>query len=613
MAGRGIFPAMVDKMSGAPGYFYNNRAHFFKKGDCFMKLILQFLKPHWKLTVLTVLLAVIDVGGSLFIPTPAAHLLNQGTSGVAFEELLTTSLQMGAVSLFSSICAILGGYACATLAARIGKDMRVALYEKSLKLSIYDFRQFGTASITTRTVSDITTIQFALTSFIQMVLPVPLVCIIALALSFQLNATLGTILLILTALVFILALGIMRSASPLFKKLQKLLDRMTTILLENITGVRVVRAFNNEEREQNRMSDAFSNYAETSIKANRRFANLDGLSYFFINLFVVIVYWLSGGYISLGNLQIGDITAVIQYAMMVMFFLMMAQMVILTMPRALECCERIRAVLEHSPEIRDLVEQDDQKPLPNQDEVLAFRNVSFRFADAEENTLSHLNFSCRRGQTTAIIGGTGSGKSTVASLILRFHDVIGGSILLNGKDIRQMTQHTLRDHLAYVQQKAWLFSGTIASNLRYGNADATDEQLMHAADVAQAGDFIRSLPDGLNPFVAQGGTNFSGGQKQRLSIARALVKKPELYIFDDSFSALDFKTDAALRKALAKETQDAAVLIIAQRVSTIQHADQIVVLNEGQMVGLGKHEELLQTCPVYREIYESQTKEAQEA
>lgn len=578
-----------------------------------MKLILQFLKPHWKLTVLTVLLAVIDVGGSLFIPTLAAHLLNQGTSGVAFEELLTTGLQMGAVSLFSSICAILGGYACATLAARVGKDMRVALYEKSLKLSVYDFRQFGTASITTRTISDITTIQFALTSFIQMVLPVPLVCIIALALSFQLNATLGTILLILTALVFILALGIMRSASPLFKKLQKLLDRMTTILLENITGVRVVRAFNNEKREQNRMSDAFSNYAETSIKANRRFANLDGLSYFFINLFVVIVYWLSGGYISLGNLQIGDITAVIQYAMMVMFFLMMAQMVILTMPRALECCERIRAVLEHSPEIRDLVEQDDQKTLPNQDEVLSFRNVSFRFADAEENTLSHLNFSCRRGQTTAIIGGTGSGKSTVASLILRFHDVIGGSILLNGKDIRQMTQHTLRDHLAYVQQKAWLFSGTIASNLRYGNADATDEQLMHAADVAQAGDFIRSLPDGLNSFVAQGGTNFSGGQKQRLSIARALVKKPELYIFDDSFSALDFKTDAALRKALAKETQDAAVLIIAQRVSTIQHADQIVVLNEGQMVGLGKHEELLQTCPVYREIYESQTKEAQEA
>ena len=245
--------------------------------------------------------------------------------------------------------------------------------------------------------------------------------------------------------------------------------------------------------------------------------------------------------------------------------------------------------------------------------MLEFRDVSFRFADAEENTLNHLNFSCRRGETTAIIAGTGSGKSTVASLILRFHDVTEGQVCLNGTDVRDMTQSFLRDHLAYVQQKAWLFSGTIASNLRYSRKDAADEELMHAADVAQAGELIRSLPDGLNSFVAQGGTNFSGGQKQRLSIARALVKKPELYIFDDSFSALDFKTDAALRKALAEETKDAAVLIIAQRVSTIRHAHQIVVLHEGEMVGLGTHEELIENCPVYREIYESQTKEAQEA
>lgn len=245
--------------------------------------------------------------------------------------------------------------------------------------------------------------------------------------------------------------------------------------------------------------------------------------------------------------------------------------------------------------------------------MLAFNDVSFRFADAEENTLNHLNFTCRRGKTTAIIGGTGSGKSTVASLILRFHDVTEGAVCLNGTDIRQMQQSFLRDHIAYVQQKAWLFSGTIASNLRYSSEKATDEEQMHAADVAQAGEFIRSLPDGLNSYVAQGGTNFSGGQKQRLSIARALVKKPELYIFDDSFSALDFKTDAALRKALAKETKDSAVLIIAQRVSTIRHADQIVVLNEGAMAGIGTHEELLENCAVYREIYESQTKEAQEA
>lgn len=491
--------------------------------------------------------------------------------------------------------------------------MRVALYEKSLKLSIYDFRHFGTASITTRTVSDITTIQMALTNFIQMVLPVPAIFIIALALSFSLDMEMGFILLGVVVAVLVLAFFIMQSAAPLFKKLQKLLDRMTTVLLENLTGVRVVRVFNSEKREERRMGIAFSKYANTSIKANRRFANLDGLSFLFINLFIVVVYWLSGGRISAGSLQIGDITAVIEYAMMVLFFLMMAQMVIMTLPRALECCERVREVLEHSPEIQDMVAEDPEVEENEKDEVLSFRDVSFRFADAEEDTLCHLNFTCRRGKTTAIIGGTGSGKSTVASLILRFHDVSKGAVCLNGVDIRQMTQRYLRDHLAYVQQKAWLFSGTIADNLRYSNQNATEEELMHAADVAQAGDFIRSLPKGLNSYVAQGGTNFSGGQKQRLSIARALVKKPELYIFDDSFSALDFKTDAALRKALAKETKDSAVLIIAQRVSTIQHADQIIVLHEGQMAGIGTHEQLLQTCSVYQEIYDSQTKEAQEA
>ncbi len=577
-----------------------------------MKLIFQFIKPHWKLCVITVLLLIVDVAGALFIPTLAAQMLNQGTSGATFEALLSTGLQMAGVSVLSSACAILGGYACASLSARVGKDMRVAIYNKSLKLSVYDFHQFGTASVTTRTVSDITTIQFALTSFIQMVLPVPVIFAIALVLCFSLDTEMGFILLAMVAAVLILAFFIMRSAAPLFKKLQKLLDRMTSILLENITGVRVVRAFNNEKLEESRMGASFSDYAQTSIKANRRFANLDGLSFFCINFFVVVVYWLSGGRISAGNFQIGDITAVIEYAMMVLFFLMMAQMVILTMPRALECCSRVQAVLEHTPEIRDTVSEDPEEFDKQSPEVLAFRDVSFRFADAEEETLSNLNFVCRRGETTAVIGGTGSGKSTIASLIMRFHDVTKGAVYLNGTDIRQMTQRYLRDHLAYVQQKAWLFSGTIADNLRYSSRDASEEELMHAADVAQAGDFIRSLPDGLNSFVAQGGTNFSGGQKQRLSIAWALVKKPELYIFDDSFSALDFKTDAALRKALAKETKDSAVLIIAQRVSTIQHADQIIVLNEGRMAGIGTHDELLENCSVYREIYESQTKEAQE-
>ena len=577
-----------------------------------MKLILRFLKPHWKLCALTIILLIVDVAGALFIPTLVAEILNSGTSGATFDAIVQTGFQMAVVSVLAGLCAILGGYACAVLSAQVGKDMREAIYAKSLKLSVYDFRQFGTASITTRTISDITTIQFALTSTIQMVIPVPVICVLALALTFGLDAQMGVILLIVVAAVLLLAWRIMGSASPLFRKLQKLLDRMSTVLLENITGVRVVRAFNNEEREIGRMTTAFADYAGTSIKANRLFANLDGLSFFCINFFVVVVYWLSGGHISAGGLQVGDITAVIEYAMMVLFFLMMAQMVILTLPRALECCERVRLVLDHTPEIVDLVDRNPEEDGSTQ-EVLAFRDVSFRFKDAEEDTLSHLNFVCRRGETTAIIGGTGSGKSTVASLILRFHDVTDGSITLNGTDIRDMTQQYLRDHLGYVQQKAWLFSGTIADNLRYSRPKASADELMHAAGVAQAGDFIRSLPDGLHAYVAQGGTNFSGGQKQRLSIARALVKKPELYIFDDSFSALDFKTDAALRKALAKETGDAAVLIIAQRVSSIRHANQIVVLHDGRMAGIGTHEELMATCKVYQEIYESQTKEAKEA
>lgn len=518
-----------------------------------------------------------------------------------------TGIQIVIASVISGAGAILGAWTCSQLSSRVCKDIRDALYKKSLKLSIYDFKQFGTASITTRTTSDVTNIQTALISCIQMVLPVPAIFVISLVLTFHLDAWAGWVLLAVLCVVLLVAWGIMRMASPLFRRLQKLLDRMSTVLLENLTGVRVIRAFNKQKSEQERLDTAFYNYADTSIRANRMFANLDGLSFFSINVFVVIIYWFSGGRIAAGHYQIGDITALIEYALLAMFYLMMAQMVILTLPRALECCSRVQEVLDHSPEIVDMVSEDTEDEVS--DDVLTFRHVSFRFADAEEDTLHDLDFSCKRGETTAIIGGTGSGKSTVASLILRFHDVTKGELLVNQKDVRQMTQRHLREKISYVQQKAWLFSGSIAENLRYGNPDAGTEELEHALEVAQASDFVHSLPDGLESFVAQGGTNFSGGQKQRLSIARALVKRPELYIFDDSFSALDFKTDAALRKALEKETKDVAVLIIAQRVSTIRHADQIIVLHEGKIVGKGTHEELMENCDVYKEIVNSQTRE----
>lgn len=580
-----------------------------------MQLVIRFMKPYWGLFITTTILMFADVVGALIIPTFAADLLNASAAHASFAMLLTTGLKMGLAALLAGVCAIAGGWCCSQLTSRIGKDMRVALYTKSLELSIYDFRNFGTASITTRTINDIVNIQMAMTNVIGILLPVPVIFIVASVLSFRLDVTLSLWLLVAIAFVCAVAFFIMRTASPLFRRLQKLLDRIGTVLLENLTGVRVIRAFSKEQHEQKRMNATFTEYADTSIKANLLFANLDGLSYFGINAFIVVVYCLAGGRISVEGFQIGDITAIIEYAVLALFYLMMAQMVIITLPRALECCERVRLVLDHTPQISDpapnsAVDMTGKGPL-NDGEVLAFRDVSFRFADAQENALNHVSFSCKQGQTTAIIGGTGSGKSTIAMLAMRFHDASWGKVMFDGVDVRDMTQHDLRERIAYVQQQAWLFSGSIADNLRYGDRNASEERLHHALQVAQADEFVNTLSDGLNSRVAQGGTNFSGGQKQRLSIARALVGDAQIVIFDDSFSALDFKTDAALRHALAQEMQSRAVLIIAQRVSTIQHADQIIVLSDGSVAGIGTHDELMTGCAVYREIVDSQTKEQQ--
>lgn len=577
-----------------------------------MKVILRFLKPHANLCFITIFWAFIDVLGALIIPTYAAEMLNLGTmQNTDFSVLLLTCAKMLTAAVVSGAAMIASSYFCSDLTSKVAADMRTALYKKTLSLSGTDFRAFGTASVTTRTVSDITNIQFALGNCFQMLFPVPFIFLISLVFAFRIDVMLGSILLAVLVIISILCVFIMRSASPIFKKLQTKLDRMSKVLLENITGVRVIRAFNKENHEEERLNNEFVSYAKTAVKVNKQFTILDGVSFFAVNMFIVIVYYLSGARITAGHFEIGDITAIIEYAMLSLFFLMMAQMVILTLPRAIECCNRIGEVLDFSPTIADKTDSRVAEE-KGKNAVLSFKNVSFRFADADEYTLRNLNFDCNRGETTAIIGGTGSGKSTVASLMMRFNDVTDGQILLNGVDIREMPQQQLREHLSFVQQRAWLFSGTVAENLRYGNSEASDEELWHALEIAQAKEFAESLPDKLNSFVAQGGTNFSGGQKQRLSIARALVKKPELYIFDDSFSALDFKTDAALRKALIPETENAAVVIIAQRISTIVHADNIIVLNEGEPVGMGKHSELLEKCPVYKEIFDSQTKEADE-
>lgn len=570
-----------------------------------MKFLLRFLKPLWKLCLLAVFCIFFDIAGALYIPTLAADMLNAGTSSADLTALVHIGIKMAVASLISGAGAILGSYVCAILSGRLGKDIRDALYQKTLKLSVTDFKHFGTASVTTRTIADITNIQMSVISFIQMALPVPIIFALSAVLTFQLDAMAGWLLLVAVVIVLVTTLGIMRGASPLFRRLQKILDRMGTVLLENITGVRVIRAFRKEKDEEARMQKTFSDYADTSIKASLMFAHLDGISFLMINIFVCTVYWISGARISLGHYQIGDINAIINYAILLMAYLMMAQMIIMILPRALECCARVQEILDYSPEITDLTSADAPVQAEN-DEVLSFHHVYFRYADAEANTLHDLDFVCRKGQTTATIGGTGSGKSTVASLILRFHDVTSGSVCLNGTDIRDITQAGLRSRLSYVQQKAWLFSGTIAENLRYSNPDATDEELWHALEVAQARDFVEKLPEGLNARVAQGGTNFSGGQKQRLSIARVFLYNPPILILDEATSSVDTRTEKEIGKAMSSLMENRTSFVIAHRLSTIRDADTILFMQNGNIIEQGNHEELLRKKGAYAALYYSQ-------
>lgn len=597
-----------------------------------MKLLLKYMKPYRGLAIITVLVLMVDIAGTLLVPTLLANMVNIGVATKNFNYILQNGLAMLGATALASGGALLGSYLSAKLAANVGRDIRNAVYDSSLAFSGSDFERFGTGSMITRTLNDINVIQQSIIMTIQMVLPVPIMCVMGIALATSIDYQMGILLAIVVAVVLVIAATTVANAAPIFTRLQRFIDRMNVVLRESITGVRVIRAFNKEEHENERLDDVFSRYAKAAIKVNWLFAGLDCSAFFLMNIAEVAVLWFGGNRVGAHAMEIGSISAVLEYAMLILFFIMMAQIVALTLPRAKACLDRADEVINLVPEIRDCVRPahdpldakgdpaldaamtagaavvaDAVEPDDDADVVAAFRHVTFRFSDADEDTLHNLNFRCRRGQTTAIIGSTGSGKSTVAKLLLRFHDVTGGAIQFNGADVRGMTQESLRDAIAYVPQKAWLFSGTIADNLRFGNEAATEEQMRHALDVAQS-QFVYDLPDGLDSRVAQGGTNFSGGQRQRLSIARALMKRADLYIFDDSFSALDFKTDAALRRALVPETRDAATLIIAQRISTILHADQIIVLKDGEMAGIGTHEELMETCEVYRAIAESQMK-----
>ena len=579
-------------------------------------LLARLIAPYKGLAAATLLLLCCDIVGMLLVPTELSALLNSVTSGAGMDAVWRHGATMLAASLLGSLGCIASYRMASNLAAKVGRDLRTSVYEHSLKLSAADFNRFGAGSMITRTLSDANVVQQTLLMCFTMMGPAPVTCVVAVIIAFGIDRVMGRVLLCVTLVVLLISVFAVSKSAPIFLIMQGFIDRMNVRLRESITGVRVIRAFGKESYERRRMEETFEDYAARAIRVNLLFATTDTMTFFLMNAVESLIFWLGMDRVGAHAMQVGSITAVIEFAMLIMFFMMMAQFALLQVPRALACLSRASEVLSAEPSIadpRDGTGFGDKAAGPglgtevagDADVVASFEHVSFRFDDADEDTLHDLDFVLRRGQTTAVIGSTGSGKSTIAKLLLRFLDVTSGTLEFGGKDVRGMTQAELRSRISYVPQKAWLFSGTIASNLRDADPEADDGRLWHAVDVAQ-GSFVHELEDGLGARVAQGGTNFSGGQRQRLSIARALVRRADLYVFDDSFSALDYKTDAALRHALAAELADAAVLIIAQRVSTIRDADQILVLDEGRVAGLGTHDELLRDCPTYQDIYESQ-------
>ena len=572
------------------------------------RLLLSLMLPYKGLLVAIFVASLCDMTGMLFIPTQLSAMVNVAVNTRDMSALMGHGVAMLIAAFVGSGGYLTTVYLTSRLCAKVGRDLRLRVYEASLAFSGSDFNAFGTGSMITRTLSDANVIQQTLLMSILMIFPVPLMCVISVALAFSTDVVMGWVLLAVTVAVILVSVVAVAKSAPIFTRLQGFIDNMNTRLRESITGVRVIRAFGKESHERARLDETFTDYASNAIRVNMVFAVTDSMTFFLMNAVEAVIMWVGADRVGAHAMQIGSISALVEYAMLIMMFMMMAQFAILQVPRALACLTRAAAVLDVRPEI-----SDDTAPAAlgapdgSGEEVARFDHVSLRFPDADEDTLHDISFSLRRGQTTAIIGNTGSGKSTIAKMLLRFNDVTGGSLSFEGVDVRRLTQSELRSRIAYVPQKAWLFSGTIAENLRHGDAEASDERLWHALEVAQGG-FVRELSDGLGTRVAQGGTNFSGGQRQRLAIARALVRNVDLYVFDDSFSALDYKTDAALRHALAGELKGAATLIIAQRVSTIHDADQIVVLKDGEVVGLGTHDELMADCPTYRAIADSQTR-----
>ena len=568
-----------------------------------MTRLLRYAEPYFWLILAAVMLLFGQAMCDLALPDYMSDIVNEGIATGDTGTIIGIGFRMILISLTGGMLSIAVGYLASRVGAGIGQQLRIDLFEKVESFSNVEFDRFSTSSLITRTTNDVTQVQTLVIMMIRMIFYAPIMGIGGIIHAVNNSASMSWII----ALAIVVLVGIIATlfslALPRFKVIQTLVDRLNQVVRENLSGLLVTRAFNTQDFEEARFDKENKTLTDTNLFVNRTMAAMMPLMMLLMNLITVLIVWVGSYQVSAFKIDVGQMMAYMQYVMQIIMAFLMMSMMFIMIPRASVSAVRIADVLESDPQIKN---KPDALPFSSSEGVLRFDHVSFRYPGAEEDVLHDIDFTAKPGETTAFIGSTGSGKSTIANLVPRFYDVTEGSITIDGTDIRDMELHSLRSQLGYVPQKAVLFSGTIDSNLRYADKNATDEEILSGAQIAQAMEFIDSRPEGFETPIAQGGSNVSGGQKQRLSIARALVKKPQIYIFDDSFSALDFKTDSALRASLRKETGGSTVLLIAQRISTIMDAEQIIVLEAGKIAGKGTHEQLMKSCEVYREIALSQ-------
>ncbi|MFF7751250.1 ABC transporter ATP-binding protein [Streptomyces sp. NPDC007971] len=575
-----------------------------------IRLLRTYLRPYKKPIAVLVLLQFLQTCATLYLPTLNAHIIDKGVVKGDTGYILSFGGLMIGISLAQVVCNIGAVYYGARTASALGRDMRAAVFDRVQSFSAREVGHFGAPSLITRTTNDVQQVQMLVLMTFTLMVSAPIMCVGGIVLALGLDVPLSGVLVAVVPVLGISVTLIVRRLRPLFRSMQVRLDTVNRVLREQITGNRVIRAFVRDEYEQGRFGKANGDLTEMQLATGRMLALMFPIVMTTVNVSSIAVVWFGAHRINSGGMQIGDLTAFLAYLMQIVMSVMMATFMFMMVPRAEVCAERIQEVMGTDssvvPPLAPVVE------LPRHGH-LEIRGAGFRYPGAEEPVLKSIDVVARPGETTAVIGSTGSGKSTLLGLVPRLFDATEGEVLVDGVDVQEVEPLLLAKTVGLVPQKPYLFAGTVATNLRYGNPDATDEELWHALEVAQAKDFVQKLEGGLNAPIAQGGTNVSGGQRQRLAIARTLVQRPEIYLFDDSFSALDYATDAALRSALARETADATVVIVAQRVATIRDADRIIVLDEGRVVGSGGHHELMTTNETYREIVLSQLTEAEAA